>query len=399
MADDRVGSCAGEAVEEPPDPASMRHVPHRAATAGHRTEKHGMAQFYRLRVRDVQRETRDAVVVTLQPEPGDEDAFRFIQGQYLTFRKDFDGDELRRSYSICSAVGDPELRVGIKRVDGGAFSTWANQELKPGMVLEAMPPMGNFHAPLDPTAARHYLLFAGGSGITPVLGILKTVLRAEPQSTATLVYGNRTVSSIMFREELEDLKNAHLGRLSILHVVEAEAQDIDLFTGRVDREKCGALFEHWIDVADADFAFICGPEPMMLAIADALKAHGMPSDRIKFELFASGQPGRARKRPMETGAAGSAAETTATIRIDGAAHTVTMPKSGKSVLDAALEADLDAPYACKAGVCSTCRALVLDGEVEMQANFALEDYEVDRGYVLTCQCYPLSDKVVVSYDQ
>jgi len=358
-----------------------------------------MAQFYRLRVRDVQRETRDAVVVTLQPEPGDEDAFRFIQGQYLTFRKDFDGDELRRSYSICSAVGDPELRVGIKRVDGGAFSTWANQELEPGMVLEAMPPMGNFHAPLDPAAARHYLLFAGGSGITPVLGILKTVLRAEPQSTATLVYGNRTVSSIMFREELEDLKNANLGRLSVLHVVEAEAQDIDLFTGRVDREKCDALFEHWIDVSDADHAFICGPEPMMLAIADALKAHGMPSERIKFELFASGQPGRARKRPAATGATGTAAETTATIRIDGTTHTVHMPKSGMSVLEAALEADLDAPYACKAGVCSTCRALVLEGEVEMQANFALEDYEVDRGYVLTCQCYPLSDKVVVSYDQ
>ena len=358
-----------------------------------------MAQFYRLRVRDVQRETRDAVVVTLEPDAGDATAFRFIQGQYLTFRKDFDGEELRRSYSICSAVGEPALRVGIKRVEGGAFSTWANQDLKTGMMVEAMPPMGNFHVPLDPAAARNYLLFAGGSGITPVLGILKTVLTAEPKSTATLAYGNRTIASIMFREELEDLKNTYLGRLSVLHVVEAEAQDIDLFTGRMDREKCDRLFAHWIDVADADYAFICGPEPMMLAIADALKAHGLPSDRIKFELFTSGQQGRAKNRAVAANLASAGGQTAATITLDGASRIVHMPKVGQSVLEAALEADLDAPFACKAGVCSTCRALVLEGEVEMQANYALEDYEVNRGYVLTCQSYPVSDKVVVSYDQ
>ena len=357
-----------------------------------------MAQFHGLRVRDVQRETRDAVVVTLEPEAADREAFRFIQGQYLTFRRVFDGEELRRSYSICSAVGGP-LRVGIKRVDGGAFSTWANQALEPGMVLEAMPPMGNFHVPLAPDQARNYLLFAGGSGITPVLGILKTVLAAEPKSTATLIYGNRSVASIMFREELEDLKNTYLGRLSILHVIEAEAQEIELFTGRVDREKCNGLFEHWIDVTDNDYAFICGPEPMMLAVADALKAHGMASDRIKFELFASGQPGRAKKPVVSADAAKAAGQATATITLDGTTRTVSMPKVGQSVLEAALAADLDAPFACKAGVCSTCRALVLEGEVEMQANYALEDYEVNRGYVLTCQCYPISDKVVVSYDQ
>ena len=358
-----------------------------------------MVQFYRLRVRDVQRETRDAVVVTLEPDAGDREAFRFIQGQYLTFRKDFDGEELRRSYSICTGVGEPSLRVGIKRVDGGAFSTWANQDLEPGMVMEAMPPMGNFHVPLDPNAARNYLLFAGGSGITPVLGILKTVLTAEPKSTATLIYGNRTVASIMFREELEDLKNSHLGRLSVLHIVEAEAQDIDLFTGRIDREKCDALFAHWIDVADADYAFVCGPEPMMLAVAEALKAHGLASERIKFELFASGQQGRAKKRAVAANGATAGGQTAATITLDGTTRTVPMPKTGQSVLEAALGADLDAPFACKAGVCSTCRALILEGEVEMQANYALEDYEVNRGYVLTCQSYPLTDKVVVSYDQ
>lgn len=358
-----------------------------------------MARFYGLKVGAVQRETRDAVVVTLEPEAGDEDRFRFIQGQYLTFRKAFDGVELRRSYSICAAVGDKALRVGIKRVDGGAFSTWANRDLAPGMVLDAMPPMGSFHAPLAPEAARNYLLFAGGSGITPVLGILKTVLQTEPKSTVTLVYGNRTVASIMFREELEDLKNSYLGRLSVLHIVEAEAQDIDLFTGRVDRAKCEALFSHWIDVADADYAFICGPEPMMLAIDEALKAHGMAADRIKFELFSGGQPGRAKQRAAAAAGAAAGGEATATIILDGTTRTVQVPRTGQSLLEAALAADVDVPFACKAGVCSTCRALVVEGEVEMQANFALEDYEVERGYVLTCQSYPVSDKIVVSYDQ
>lgn len=358
-----------------------------------------MAQFHPLTVREVRRETRDAVVVTLEPRPEDRDAFAFTQGQYLTFRRSFDGEELRRSYSICSARGDA-LRVGIKRVEGGAFSTWANAELRPGDVLEAMPPMGNFHAPIDPAAEKHYLLFAGGSGITPVLGILKTILAEEPGSSATLVYGNRSTSSIMFREELEDLKNENLGRLSILHVLESEAQDIELFSGRVDREKCDALFSAWIDVASADMAFICGPEPMMLAIADALKAHGMPEARIKFELFLSSQPGRARRTAAAVAAAQAdqAKRTSAQITLDGTTRTIEMEK-GQSVLEAALAADLDAPYACKAGVCSTCRALVLEGEVEMEANYALEDYEVARGYVLTCQCYPLGDRVVVSYDQ
>lgn len=357
-----------------------------------------MARFHTLDVVDVRRETRDAVVVTLRPRPEDAALFDFTQGQYLTFRRTFDDDELRRSYSICAGRDEGCLKVGIKRVEGGAFSTWANEELKPGATLEAMPPMGRFHTPLDPDAARNYLAFAGGSGITPILSILKTTLAAEPRSTFTLVYANRQISSIMFREELEDLKNLHLGRLSIVHVLESEAQEIDLFTGRVDAEKCAALFRTWIDLPTVSTAFICGPEPMMLAIAGALRDHGMAEDRIKFELFASGQPGRAKARPAraETSTSNS---TEATVTLDGATRTFRMPKAGVSLLDAALEAHLDAPYACKAGVCSTCRAKVLEGETEMAVNHALEDYEVRQGYVLTCQCYPLSDRVVVSYDQ
>ncbi|MFO1071479.1 MAG: 2Fe-2S iron-sulfur cluster-binding protein [Geminicoccaceae bacterium] len=358
-----------------------------------------MARFHCLDVVDVRRETRDAVVVTLQPRPDDAALFDFTQGQYLTFRRRFDEEELRRSYSICAGKGEGFLQVGIKRVEGGAFSTWANESLQVGEVLEAMPPMGSFHAPLQPDAARHYLGFAGGSGITPLLSIIKTVLAAEPRSSFTLVYANRQISSIMFREELEDLKNRHLGRLAVLHVLEAEAQEIDLFTGRIDAAKCAALFESWIDLPSVDMAFICGPEPMMLAIAAALREHGLGEAQIKFELFASGQPGRARQRAATAVAATSNSTTEAVITLDGATRSLSMPKEGTSLLDAALAASLDAPYACKAGVCSTCRAKVLEGEVEMAVNHALEDYEVRQGYVLTCQCFPLSDKVVVSYDQ
>lgn len=357
-----------------------------------------MARFHSLDVVDVRRETRDAVVVTLKPKAEDAGLFDFTQGQYLTFRRKFEDEELRRSYSICAGRGEGHLQVGIKRVDGGAFSTWANEELKPGTTIEAMPPMGRFFTTIEPDAEKTYLGFAGGSGITPLLSIIKTVLAAEPRSTFTLVYANRQISSIMFREELEDLKNRHLGRLSIVHVLESEAQDIELFTGRVDAAKCAALFQTWIDLPSVTTAFICGPEPMMLAIAGALKEHGLADAQIKFELFASGQPGRAKKRVVSE-AASISNSTEATVTLDGATRSFRMPKAGVSLLDAALEANIDAPYACKAGVCSTCRAKVLEGETEMAVNHALEDYEVKLGYVLTCQCFPLSDKVVVSYDQ
>jgi ring-1,2-phenylacetyl-CoA epoxidase subunit PaaE len=355
-----------------------------------------MARFLPLTVTDVEKTIRDAVVVTLRPE--DPDAFRFIQGQYLTFRRDFDGEEIRRSYSICAGLDDGVLQVGIKRVEGGAFSTWANEDLAPGTVLEAMPPAGNFHTPLAPDAARHYLGFAGGSGITPVLSILRTVLAREPKSSFTLVYANRSTQTVMFREELEDLKNRYLGRLNVIHVLE-EGQEIELFSGRVTEEKCAELFRLWIDVESVDTAFICGPEPMMLGIAAALKAHGLDESQIKFELFASAQPGRLKRKAASRAARTGANTAEATVTLDGATVSFSMPKDGTSLLDAALAADLDVPFACKAGVCSTCRAKVIEGEAEMVTNHALEDYEVSRGYVLTCQCLPVSDRLVVDYDQ
>lgn len=355
-----------------------------------------MARFHDLTVTDVRKTIRDAVVVTLAAPQSD--LFAFTQGQYLTFRRDFDGTEVRRSYSICAGRGDGVLQVGIKRVEGGAFSSWANSELKPGMVLQAMPPMGAFHTPLDPTQARNYLGFAGGSGITPVLSILKTVLAEEPHSHFTLAYANRAVSTIMFREELEDLKNQYMGRLTVIHVLETETQDIDLFTGRIDTEKCNALFDQWIDVAAMDTAFICGPEPMMLGIAAALRAHGMDDARIKYELFASGQPGRVQRDPTQAAQASSAVSTRVTVTLDGSARSFDMARDS-TVLQGALDNSVDAPYACTAGVCSTCKCKLVEGEVEMRSNHALEDYEVARGYILSCQAVPLTDRIVVDYDQ
>lgn len=355
-----------------------------------------MARFHDLTVTDIHKTIRDAVVVTLAPENRAE--FDFEPGQYLTFRRDFDGEELRRSYSICAGKQDGVLQVGIKRVDGGAFSTWANEALQVGDTLQAMPPMGTFHVPFDASARKHYLGFAGGSGITPVLSILKSSLQAEPNSRFTLIYANRGLNTIMFREELEDLKNRFMGRLNVIHILENDAQDIDLFTGRIDAEKCEELFARWIDLRSVDMSFICGPEPMMLAISGALKDHGMPEDRIKFELFASAQPGRLPKRAVSEGDARTANATQVTVMLDGSARTFEVGKD-HSVLDAALANNMDAPYACKAGVCSTCRCRVIEGEVEMVANHALEDYEVEKGYVLSCQSYPLTDKLVVNYDE
>ena len=356
-----------------------------------------MSRFHPLDVTEVRRETRDSVVVTLKPRPGEEDLFRFVQGQHLTFRRVFDGEELRRSYSICAGLDDGVLRVGVRRIDGGVFSTFMNEGLAPGDVLEAMPPSGRFHTPIEPEADKRYLVFAGGSGITPVLSILKTVLAREPRSRVTLVYANRQVGTIMFREELEDLKNRHLDRLAILHVLETDAQEMELFTGRLDAAKLDALFSRWIEVGDVDTAFICGPEPMMLVISESLKAHGLPADRIHYELFAAGQPGRAKAPAATARGAEAAGRCEVTVTLDGVARRFSMEKSAR-VVDAALAAGLDAPYACKAGVCSTCRAKVTEGEVEMAANHALEDYEVRAGFVLTCQSRPLTDRLALTYD-
>ena len=352
-----------------------------------------MAKFHSLIVTDVENTIRDAIIVSLKPEDNTAD-FDFTQGQYLTFRQVIEGTEIRRSYSICAGKGEG-LKIGIKRVEGGAFSNWANDTLTPGMRLEGMLPMGNFHTVIEPELEKNYVGFAGGSGITPVLSILKTTLHQEPQSKFTLVYANRGVNTIMFKEELEDLKNQFIDRLTILHILETEAQDIDLFQGRVDGEKCDLLFKHWIDITVMDTAFICGPESMMLAIADALRAHGLRDEQIKFELFAASQHGRLEQRKKVVTSADKITELGVTI--DGTQRRITI-NADQSILEASLDHALDAPYACKAGVCSTCRCKVTRGHVDMIANHALEDYEIEQGYVLACQSFPASDRVDVEFD-
>ncbi|GAA0770486.1 ferredoxin--NADP reductase [Roseibium denhamense] len=356
-----------------------------------------MPRFHSLTVTNIAHETRDSVVVTLQPQAGQEDLFRFTQGQYLTFRKDFAGQEVRRCYSICSGTEDQRLQVGIKKVEGGAFSCWANDELAVGQTLEAMPPAGSFYKPIDEASERHHVGFAGGSGITPVLSILKTVLAREPQSRFTLVYANREVSSIMFREELEDLKNKYLGRLHLIHILKRDALDSDLLSGRVDREKVDELLRTLIDPSEISQAYLCGPHGMMETVRAALADHGVPPDHITQELFKSDQPGRLPVKPVAADAAAAADGAELLLTLDGTTRQLRM-LPGETVLEAAHRHDIDAPYSCCAGVCSTCRGRVLDGEVDMAANHALEDDELRDGYVLTCQSRAVSGKLTVTYD-
>ncbi|MBI3524887.1 MAG: phenylacetate-CoA oxygenase/reductase subunit PaaK [Betaproteobacteria bacterium] len=357
-------------------------------------------QFHALKVSDIQAVTRDAVALTFAVPEHLSQVFAYKQGQYLTLRTTLDGQELRRSYSICAAVQDRRLRVAIKRVAGGVFSNWAAENLLPGMVIEVMPPQGNFNIPLTPQIPRNIAAFAAGSGITPVLSIIKTALFAEPQTSVTLVYGNRASSSVMFKEELEDLKDTYLERFNLVWIMSRESQEIPLFNGRIDYEKCSQLLSRWLDPASMDAAFICGPEDMMLATAQALQDKGVEQSRIRIERFGAVlQDGTPRilhtSRPPAPGNDACQVE----IILDGTRHSFVMQKNRNNLVDAALKAGLEIPYSCKSGVCSSCRAKVVQGEVDMDSNFALEDYEVARGFVLCCQSYPVTDKLVIDFDE
>jgi ring-1,2-phenylacetyl-CoA epoxidase subunit PaaE len=356
-----------------------------------------MSKFYPLSVAQVRQETRDTIVATFAVPPALRERFAFTQGQHLTLRAQINGEDLRRSYSICSAVQDGDLRVAIKRTPGGAFSTWANDTLKPGVSIEVMPPMGHFNLPLDATQPKAYLAVAAGSGITPMLSIIKTTLAAEPASRFTLVYGNRASAAVIFREELAELKDSYRERFNIVYLMSREQQDVELFNGRITREKCEALFTRWIQVADLDAAFICGPEDMMHAVSEALQAHGMPKASIKVELFAASIPKKQQHAAHARPVAGRQ-ESEITLVIDGAQRSFTMDKDKESVLDAGLKQGIDIRYSCKGGVCATCRCKVLEGKVEMDANYALEDYEIARGFVLSCQAFPVTDRVVLDFD-
>jgi ring-1,2-phenylacetyl-CoA epoxidase subunit PaaE len=355
-----------------------------------------MSKFHRLSIASLERETRDAIAITFAvPEPIAEQ-FRYMQGQHLTLRATIDGQDVRRSYSICSAVQDGMLRIAVKKSPGGVFSIWANEALQQGDTIDVMPPLGHFSVPLDAAARRHYLGFAAGSGITPLLSIVKTTLATEPGSRFTLVYGNRASSTVMFKEELAALKDSYLGRFNLVHVLSREAQDIELLHGRIDRDKADALLTHWVRLPEIDTAFVCGPEGMMDAVIAALKGRGFPESKIKVERFAASIPKHTHVAHALPAAA--RAECEVTVTIDGATRTFTLEKSKENILEAGLRSGVELPYSCKGGVCSTCRCRLTEGEVEMDVNFALEDYEVARGFILSCQSYPVTDKVAVTFD-
>ena len=355
-----------------------------------------MNHFHELTVARVQRDTRDAVLLTLDVPVELKDLYRYQPGQHLTLRAQIEGEEVRRSYSVFSAIQDDELRIGIKKVAGGVFSSWANEHIVKGMKLEVMPPSGSFHVALAAEHKKHYLGFAAGSGITPLFSIIKSALQAEPESCFTLVYGNRASSTVMLREELADLKDRFLERLSIVHVMSREKQDIDLFNGRIDGAKCHALFQHWISIAEIDTAFICGPEAMMQSVSSALMDAGLSKEKIRTELFFASAPTQQRKPSAVQAAEGRC---DVTLVIDGRHQSFSMDRNQQSVLEAGLAQGIDIPYACKGGICATCRCKVSEGKVDMDANYVLEDYEIARGFVLSCQAYPASDTLVIDFDQ
>ena len=355
----------------------------------------GSSRFYALPVRSVKPETREAVTVIFDIPPHLKEQFRFVQGQFVTLKAAINGEEVRRSYSICSAVQDGTLRIAVKRAVGGIFSNWIAHHLRQGDTIEVSPPEGRFHVALSPADKKNYVAFAVGSGITPVLSIIKTTLYAEPMSSFTLFYGNRASGTAMFREELADLKDMFLGRFNLVHVMTRERQDVDLLNGRINADKAEKLLRSFCKIDRLDTVFLCGPFEMVEEVTARLRAIGIQDSNIKIELFSTQANGRALRREPR---ARSAAECRATLIIDGAQYTFSMSRAQR-VLDAALEHAIDVRHSCRSGVCATCRAKLVAGEVEMDANYALEDYEVARGFVLTCQSFPITDEITVDFDQ
>ena len=353
--------------------------------------------FHDLTVRRIEPDTTEAVIVTFDVPPELRETYAFTQGQYLTLRKTIDGEDLRRSYSICAGVDDGELRVGVRKVRGGVFSNWINSALQPGDTIAVMAPQGRFFVPLEPAARRHHVGIAGGSGITPILSIMKTVLAREPQSQFTLVYGNRMLKSTMFKEELEDLKNRYMTRLVLHHVFSDEPTDAPLNMGLMDGAKIAEFLASVIPADTIDHVYVCGPYQMNDEAEAALLAAGVPEDRVHIERFGvAPQAGGAVVHQAQPGDAESAK---IVIIRDGLKREIDFQKDQPSILDAASAAGLEVPFSCTSGVCGTCRAKLLEGQVRMERNFALDKGEVAGGFVLTCQAHPTTERVVLSFDE
>jgi ring-1,2-phenylacetyl-CoA epoxidase subunit PaaE len=351
------------------------------------------AVFHPLRVAAVDRLTPDSVAITFDVPDELRDAYRFTPGQHVAIRCDLGGRGVRRNYSICPPVSSGRLRIGVKRLPGGAFSSYAIERLAPGDVLEVMTPVGRFGTALDPANSKHYAAIAAGSGITPVLSLLASTLETEPASEFTLFYGNRDVGSIMFLEELQDLKDRYPDRFTLLHFLSAERQQSELLAGRISRDKLTRLLGTVLPPGRIAEWFLCGPLPLVQETQAVLASYGVPSGHVHTELFHAGAlpPAPPAARPSDAAAM-------VTIRLDGRATTLRLDPGAEPVLDAVLRVRPDAPYACKGGVCGTCRARLLDGTVRMDRSYALEASDISQGYVLTCQSHPTSAAVMLDYD-
>ncbi|MFA6031481.1 MAG: 2Fe-2S iron-sulfur cluster-binding protein [Myxococcota bacterium] len=353
--------------------------------------------FHTLAITDVRRETGNAITVRFAVPDALVGQFRFHPGQHLTLRADIGGEDLRRSYSICSTPNEAEPRVAIKRVDGGRFSNWANDALHKGATLEVMPPAGAFTWHFEPDRQAQYAMFASGSGITPILSLLKSGLEAEPRSRFALFYGNRESSSVLFSEEIAQLKNSCMDRLEIHHFLSREDDEFEILNGRIDSRKMEDILARFLPAGAIDTAFVCGPAAMMEAVEASLIKAGLDENRIKSERFTAGELSEERREVVEQ-LEKQAAGRSIRITINGKRRTVIYDPALESILENSRAAGLPAPFACKAGVCATCRAKVLRGKVEMIRHFGLSDEEIERGYVLTCQSIPMSDDVEIDFD-
>lgn len=357
-----------------------------------------MPIFHALKVKAVCRETSDCVSVAFEVPESLAASYRFQAGQYLTLRTTLGGEEVRRPYSICSSPSEDGLKVAIKHIPGGKFSTFANKQLRAGDILEVMTPMGDFHVPIAASNQKRYVAFAAGSGITPVISIIKESLLRETGSTFTLFYGNRTTDAIIFRETLEGLKNKYLHRFSLFHILSREDQGNDLLSGRIDRSRLSLIFSRLIKAREVDEYLLCGPLGMVQELKVFLKNAGVEGDKIHIELFNAGQEAEVQEKggPSEAGTDG---ETQVSIRLDGNILNFTMASRRQSLLDAAMTAGADLPFSCKGGVCCTCKARILEGAAEMKLNYALEPEEVKAGYILTCQARPTTNRISIDFDQ
>ena len=352
--------------------------------------------FHKLSIQEIIKETPDCVSVRFDVPENLKNNFRYKQGQSLTMRATINGQEVRRTYSLCSSPLDGQWKVAIKKVDGGLFSSFANEKLQVGDVVEVMEPVGKFYVELNPANKKNYLAFAAGSGITPVLSIIKTTLRTEPQSSFTLVYSNRNRSSIIFFEELEGLKNRYLSRFNLINLLTREKTDTPLNFGRVDTAKLSGL-NKLINYPGMDEIFLCGPEEMIFCVRDFLEAAGVDKKKIHFELFNTS--GQKRKSDVRTQKTEEGPQSSITVKVDGRSFDFNLSlTSDTTILDAALKQGADLPFACKGGMCCTCKAKLLEGEVEMDVHWGLDHEEIEKGYILTCQSHPKTEKVVVDFD-